>query len=366
MTSSGLFDSLQLRDLKLANRIAVSPMCQYSSVDGFATDWHLVHLGSRAIGGAGLVIAEATAVTADGRISPKDLGIYRDEHVEMLSRIVAFMHEQGSAAGIQLAHAGRKASTPEPWNGGGKVDAANGGWEPVGPTTAPFASNYPTPRELTVDEIAGVIDSFRKAAVRALDAGFDVVEIHAAHGYLLHEFLSPLSNTRTDQFGGSFENRTRLVRDVVTSVREVWPDRLPLFVRISATDWTPGGWDIDDSVALAKQLAPLGVDLIDCSSGGNVASAVITPAPGYQVPFASRLKTEAGIATGAVGLITTAKQADAIIREGQADLVILAREMLRDPYFPLHAAHELGAEMSWPVQYLRATPAGTPRRQPLT
>lgn len=361
-TMPSLFDPLQLRDLKLANRIAVSPMCQYSSVDGFATDWHLVHLGSRAVGGAGLVFTEATAITADGRISPKDLGIYRDEHVEMLSRIVAFIHEQGSAAGIQLAHAGRKASTAEPWNGGGKVDPENGGWEPVGPTTAPFAPSYPTPRELTPAEIADVIVAFRQAAVRALAAGFDVVEIHAAHGYLLHEFLSPLSNTRTDHFGGSFDNRARLVREVVSGVRQVWPDRLPVFVRISATDWTPGGWDVDDSIALAQQLAPLGVDLIDCSTGGNVANATIVPSPGYQVPFAARVRKDAGIATGAVGLITTAPQADWIIRDGHADLVILAREMLRDPYFPLHAAEELGLKTSWPVQYLRAAPAGSGRR----
>jgi 2,4-dienoyl-CoA reductase-like NADH-dependent reductase (Old Yellow Enzyme family) len=301
-------------------------------------------------------------VTAEGRISPHDLGIYRDEHVEMLGRIVRFIHEQGSAAGIQLAHAGRKASTAEPWNGGGKVEIADGGWEPVGPTNAPFSPTYPVPRELTSAEIADVIVSFRRAAVRAREAGFDVVEIHAAHGYLLHEFLSPLSNTRTDHFGGSFDNRARLVREVVSGVRQVWPDRLPVFVRISATDWTPGGWDIDDSIALAKQLAPLGVDLIDCSTGGNVANAKIVPAPGYQVPFAARVKKDAGIATGAVGLITTAPQADRIIRDGDADLVILAREMLRDPYFPLHAAQELGVEVTWPVQYLRAAPAGTPRR----
>jgi 2,4-dienoyl-CoA reductase-like NADH-dependent reductase (Old Yellow Enzyme family) len=357
-----LFDSLQLRDLTLSNRIVVSPMCQYSSIDGFANDWHLVHLGSRAVGGASLVITEATAVTADGRISPKDLGIYRDEHVEMLSRIVTFIHEQGSAAGIQLAHAGRKGSTAEPWKGGAKVDVADGGWEPVGPTNAPFAPNYPTPRELTSAEIADVIVAFRRAAVRARAAGFDVVEIHAAHGYLLHEFLSPLSNTRTDHFGGSFDNRARLVREVVSGVRQVWPDRLPVFVRISATDWTRGGWDIEDSIALAKQLAPLGVDLIDCSTGGNVPNATIVPAPGYQVPFAARVKKDAGVATGAVGLITTALQADRIIRDGQADCVILAREMLRDPYFPLHAAKELGAEVRWPVQYLRAAPAGAVRR----
>lgn len=337
-------------------------MCQYSSVDGFANDWHLVHLGSRAVGGAALVFTEATAIAADGRISPRDLGIYRDEHVEMLSRVVRFIHEQGSAAGIQLAHAGRKASTAEPWNGGKEVLPADGGWEPVGPTTAPFAPGYPTPRELTSDDIAGVIVSFRKAAARALAAGFDVVEIHAAHGYLLHEFLSPLSNTRTDHFGGSFDNRARLLREVVSSVRQVWPDRLPVFVRISATDWTRGGWDVEDSIALAKQLGQLGVDLIDCSTGGNVPNATIVPAPGYQVPFAARVKKDAGIPTGAVGLITTASQADTIIRTEQADCVIIAREMLRDPYFPLRAAKELGIEMPWPVQYLRAAHAGAKPR----
>ncbi len=352
-----LFDPLQLRDLTLANRIVVSPMCQYSSVDGFANDWHLVHLGSRAVGGAALVMTEATAVTAAGRISPKDLGIYRDEHVEMLGRIVEFIHAHGSAAGIQLAHAGRKGSTAEPWNGGAKIEIADGGWEPVGPTNAPFAPNYPTPRELSSDEIADVIVAFRRAAVRARAAGFDVVEIHAAHGYLLHEFLSPLSNTRTDHFGGSFDNRARLLREVVSGVRQVWPDRLPVFVRISATDWTRGGWDVDDSIALAKQLAPLGVDLIDCSTGGNVPNATIVPAPGFQVPFAARVKKDAGVPTGAVGLITTAAQADAIIREGQADVVILAREMLRDPYFPLHAAQDLGVGLPWPVQYRRGAPA---------
>ncbi len=360
-----LFDPLQLRSLTLSNRILVSPMCQYSSVEGFANDWHLVHLGSRAVGGAALVFTEAAAVTAEGRISPADLGIYRDEHVEMLGRIVRFIHDRGSAAGIQLAHAGRKASTAESWKGGAKVEIADGGWEPVGPTNTPFAPNYPTPRELTSDEIADVIVAFRRAAVRALAAGFDVVEIHAAHGYLLHEFLSPLSNTRTDHFGGSFDNRARLLREVVSGVRQVWPDRLPVFVRISATDWTRGGWDIEDSISLAKQLGPLGVDLIDCSTGGNVPNATIVPAPGYQVPFAARVKKDAGIPTGAVGLITTASQADTIIRTEQADCVILAREMLRDPYFPLRAAKELGVDQTWPVQYLRAAPAGTTARKPL-
>jgi 2,4-dienoyl-CoA reductase-like NADH-dependent reductase (Old Yellow Enzyme family) len=357
-----LFDPLPLRGLTLANRVLVSPMCQYSSVDGFATDWHLVHLGSRATGGASLVFTEATAVTADGRISPADLGIYHDAHIDMLSRIVRFIHTQGSAAGIQLAHAGRKASTDAPWRGGGALDPAAGGWQPVGPTDAPFDARTRLPRALTTQEIDGVVAAFRQAASRALTAGFDVVEIHAAHGYLIHEFLSPLSNTRTDHYGGSFDHRARLLRDVASAVRQVWPDRLPVFVRISATEWTPGGCDIDESIALAKQLRPLGVDVVDCSSGGNVSGARIPVGPGYQVPFATRIRREAGIATGAVGLITTSAQADAIIRDGHADCVLLAREMLRDPYWPLRAARELGHDATWPVQYLRAAPHGAAPR----
>ncbi len=361
-----LFDPLPLRGLTLANRIITSPMCQYSSVDGFATDWHLVHLGSRAVGGSGLVMTEACAVTPEGRISPHDLGIYRDAHVDMLRRIVRFVHEQGSAAGIQLAHAGRKASTDRPWLGGGKIEPAAGGWQVVGPSDRPFDSHYPVPRTLTTAEIDDVVAAFRVAATRALDAGFDVAEIHAAHGYLIHQFLSPLSNTRTDHYGGSFDNRARLLREVVSAVRQVWPDEQPIFVRISATDWTPGGWDLDDSLALAQQLAPLGVDLLDCSTGGNVAGATIPVGPGYQVPFAARLKQASGIAIGTVGLITTAAQADAIVRDGQADCVLLARELLRDPYFPMHAAKELGVSITWPVQYLRATSQGTAARTPRT
>lgn len=354
-----LFDPLQLRGLTLSNRIVVSPMCQYSSVDGFATDWHLVHLGSRAVGGASLVFTEATAVTPEGRISPNDLGIYRDAHVDMLRRIVSFVHTQGSAAGIQLAHAGRKASTSAPWLGGGKVDPVDGGWDVVGPSDVPFAPNYPQPRALTTAEIDDVVAAFRRAATRAHEAGFDVAEIHAAHGYLLHEFLSPLSNTRTDHYGGSFDNRARLLREVVSAVRQVWPDGRPVFVRISATEWTPGGWDIDESIALARQLAPLGVDLIDCSTGGNVASVKIPIGPGYQVPFAERVRNEGGMPVGAVGMITTPAQADAIIRAGQADCVLLAREMLRDPYWPTHAAATLGVPFAWHKQYVRAAPAGT-------
>ncbi len=359
-----LFDPLPLRGVTLPNRIIVSPMCQYSSTDGFTTDWHLVHLGSRAVGGAGLVLTEACAVTADGRISPHDIGLYRDAHVDRLRRIVRFLHEQGSAAGVQLAHAGRKASTGRPWEGGTRVDPADGGWPVVGATAAPFAPGYPDPRALTTTEIDAVIAAFRAATHRALDADFDVVEVHAAHGYLLHQFLSPLSNTRTDHYGGSFENRTRIVREVVTAVRQEWPADRPVFVRISATDWTPGGWDVEASVVLAKQLVALGVDFIDCSTGGNVPSAAIPVGPGYQVPFAARVRREAQVATGTVGMITTPVQADAIVRGGDADAVLLAREMLRDPYWPLHAAEALGVSLSWPAQYLRAAPRGAAARQP--
>ena len=365
-----LFDPLRFRSVTLANRLVVSPMCQYSSDDGFSTDWHLVHLGGRAVGGAALVFTEATAVEPEGRISPQDLGLWKDDHIAGLARIVDFIHGQRALAGIQLAHAGRKGSTARPWDGGGKV--AHGGWTPVGPTDAPFAANYPTPVPLTTDGIARIVAAFRAAAVRARLAGFDVVEVHAAHGYLVHEFLSPLINTRTDRYGGSFDNRARLACEVVDAVRGVWPDSLPVFVRISSTDWVRGegapegtyngGWDVEQSVALAKQLGGRGVDLIDCSSGGGVADARVPLAPGYQVPFAERIRREAGIATGAVGLITTAAQADEIIRREQADCVLMARELLRDPYFPEHAAAELGHPSPWPAQYLRAAPKGTPAR----
>jgi 2,4-dienoyl-CoA reductase-like NADH-dependent reductase (Old Yellow Enzyme family) len=357
-----LFDPLRLRDVTFANRIFVSPMCQYSSVDGFSNDWHFVHLASRAVGGAGLVFTEASAVAADGRISPEDLGIWDDGHVAGLSRIVRFVHGQAGKAGTQLAHAGRKASTKRPWDGGGRVAPEDGGWTPVGPTAEPFADGYPEPRALPLGEIPAVVLSFRDAARRALDAGFDVVELHGAHGYLIHEFLSPLSNHRADAYGGSFDNRIRLCLEIADGVREVWPERLPLFVRLSATDWTEGGWDIEQSVELARRLRQRGVDLVDCSSGGNVAHAQIPLGPGYQVSFAARIRREAGIATSAVGLITTPAQADAIVRDGEADAVMLAREMLRDPYFPLRAARELGQQAPWPAQYVRAAAAGTPMR----
>jgi 2,4-dienoyl-CoA reductase-like NADH-dependent reductase (Old Yellow Enzyme family) len=363
--AKGLFDELQIRDVRLENRIAVSPMCQYSSEDGLATDWHLVHLGSRAIGGAALVVVEATAVLPEARISPQDSGIWSDAHIEPFARITKFIHSQGSVAGIQLAHAGRKASTVRPWDGTGKLGVNEGGWsDVVAPSAIPFAPNYPQPAAVTTGRITAIVESFGKAAQRALDAGFRVLEIHSAHGYFLHEFLSPLSNRRSDQYGGSFENRTRIVREVVAKVRRVWPERLPLFIRISATDWVEGGWDIEQAVELARTLRPLGVDLVDCSSGGNVADAKIPIAPGYQVPFAERIRRDAAVLTGAVGMITDARQADEIIRGGQADLVLLAREMLRDPYWPLHAAAQLGKPISWPAQYLRAAPPGTAQRRP--
>jgi 2,4-dienoyl-CoA reductase-like NADH-dependent reductase (Old Yellow Enzyme family) len=349
-----LFEPFTLRGLTLKNRIVVSPMCQYSAVDGFANDWHLVHLGSRAVGGASLLIQEATAVSPEGRITPDDLGIWKDEHVEFLQRINQFIQAQGSVPGIQLAHAGRKASTYAPWKGSGAV--ADGGWEVVAPSALKFADDYPQPVALDAAGIKKVIADFRSATERAMAAGFRVIEIHAAHGYLLHEFLSPLSNQRTDTYGGSFENRIRLLLEVVVNVREILPDDFPLFVRISATDWTEGGWTADDSVQLASQLKTSGVDLVDASTGGNVPAAKIPVGPGYQVEFAERIKRETGLATGAVGLITTPTGAEQVVAAGQADLVLLAREELRDAYFPLHAAHEFGVEVAWPPQYERAKP----------
>jgi 2,4-dienoyl-CoA reductase-like NADH-dependent reductase (Old Yellow Enzyme family) len=365
--SVALFSRFQLRSIEFSNRIGVSPMCQYSSHDGFATDWHLVHLGCRAQGGAALVMLEAAAVTPEGRISPEDLGIWKDDHMLGVMRIAEFVHSQGARAGMQLAHAGRKASTASPFNGHGLVLPADGGWQPVAPSAIAFApTDYAVPTALDEAGIAAVIAAFRNAARIALEAGFDLVEIHAAHGYLLHEFLSPLSNLRTDRYGGSFENRIRLLLEVVDAVRSVWPDRLPLFVRISATDWAEGGWNADESVALARVLRDHGVDLVDCSSGGNVADAKIPVAPGYQVDFAARIRREAGIATAAVGLITEPAQANAIVAEGRADFVFLARAMLRDPYWPLHAAAALGETVSWPKQYLRAAPQGSPARSTVT
>lgn len=357
-----LFTAFKLRSVDFRNRIGVSPMCQYSSQDGFANDWHLVHLGERAQGGAGLILAEASAVTPEGRISPEDLGIWKDEHIDMLGRIARFLHTQGARAGIQIAHAGRKASTLSPFAGHGVVLPEKGGWEPVAPSAIPFADDHAMPRALDRTGIQSVIEAFRMAARRANRAGFDVVEIHAAHGYLLHEFLSPLANRRTDEYGGSLENRMRLVLEVAAAVRAEWPAHLPLFVRISATDWAEGGWNADDSVALARLLRERGVDLIDVSSGGLAAHAQVPVAPGYQVEFAARIRREAGIATAAVGLITDPVQANAIVEHGEADMVLLARAMLRDPYWPLHAAVGLGEPVPWPVQYLRAAPAHSPAR----
>jgi 2,4-dienoyl-CoA reductase-like NADH-dependent reductase (Old Yellow Enzyme family) len=363
---SHLFDPLPIRGVTFSNRVFVSPMCEYSSTDGFANDWHFVHLGSRAVGGAGLVFTEATAVTPEGRISPEDLGIWKDDHVEMLSRIVQFVHAQGSVAGMQLAHAGRKGSTYRPWSGQGAVPADQGGWSNVvAPSAVPFADDYPHPHEMSKDDIASTVDAFAAGAKRAHAAGFRVIEIHAAHGYLGHEFLSPLSNHRQDEYGGSFENRTRFVREVTSAIRRVWPEQLPLFVRISATDWTDGGWDVEQSIELARQLKPLGVDFVDCSSGGNVATAKIPIGPGYQTPFAERVRKEANILTGAVGLITSPTQAEHIVGSGQADAVLIARELLRDPYFPMRAARELGQHVSWPAQYLRAAPHGAKPRPPI-
>ena len=340
---SALFTPLSIRGVTLRNRLVVSPMCEYSSPNGFATDWHLVHLGSRAIGGAGAVLTEATAVTPDGRISSRDLGIYLDDHVEMLSRIFAFVGQHGAVPGMQLAHAGRKASTAEPWNGGGPVSPDDGGWTPIwAPSAIPFRDGWQTPRAMTHDDIANVVAAFAAAAGRLLDAGGKIAEIHAAHGYLIHEFLSPLSNERSDEYGGSFDNRTRVLREVVNAVRGVWPERLPLFVRISATDWVEGGWTAEDSIALVAQLKPLGVDVIDCSTGGNVPSAKIPLGPGYQVPFAERIRREAGVMTAAVGLITDAHQAEAILQNGQADLIAIGRQSQFNPNIAQHWAHDLG------------------------
>jgi 2,4-dienoyl-CoA reductase-like NADH-dependent reductase (Old Yellow Enzyme family) len=363
--SAHLFDPLKIRGVTFPNRVAVSPMCEYSSEDGYANDWHLVHLGCRAVGGAALVFTEATAVTAEGRISPVDLGIWKDGHIEMLARITRFVAGQGCVPGIQLAHAGRKASTAAPWNGMGPVRPGEGGWIPMGPSPVPFSEKHPVPREMGEADICAVVQAFAAAAQRSLEAGFQVAEIHAAHGYLLQEFLSPLSNHREDRYGGAFDNRIRMLLEVAAEVRKVWPERLPLFVRISATDWEEGGWTVDDSVELARRLGPLGVDLIDCSSGGNVPNPKIPFGSGYQTAMADRVRREAGVMAGAVGSITSAAQAEHIVFTGQADMVLLAREMLRDPYFPLRAARELEQKIAWPKQYTRSAPKDSPRREPL-
>jgi 2,4-dienoyl-CoA reductase-like NADH-dependent reductase (Old Yellow Enzyme family) len=354
---SSLFTPLTIKSVTLRNRIGVSPMCQYSSDDGVASDWHLVHLGSRAIGGAGLIIAEATAVSPEGRISPGDAGIWAEKHIEPLARTTRFMKAHGAIPGIQIAHAGRKASAARPWDGGGHLEKSGGGWQTVAPSALAFGGELPkVPHALSVAEIAGVRDDFAAAAKRSLTAGYEWMEIHAAHGYLAHEFLSPLSNQRTDSYGGSFENRIRFLVETTRAVRAVWPESLPLTVRLSCTDWTEGGWDIAQSVELARRLKAEGVDLIDCSSGANVPHAKIPVGPGYQVPFAEQIRREAGIATAAVGMITEPHQAEAIIRDGKADVVLMARESLRDPYWPAHAAKVLQEKNAVPPprQYARA------------
>lgn len=349
-----LFSPFSQRSVSLRNRLVIAPMCEYSATDGVPNEWHMVHLGSRAVGGAGLVITEATAVSPEGRISAHDTGLWNDAQRDAWKPITAFMRAHGAVAGVQLAHAGRKASVHRPWEGGGPLGAAEGAWSTVAPSAMPFDRDWHTPVELDEAGIAGVVDDFRAAAVRALDAGFQLVEVHAAHGYLLHQFLSPLSNCRNDNYGGSFDNRTRLLREVLAAVRAVWPDHLPLWLRISATDWHEQGWDIEQSVQLAHMVKPLGVDLIDVSTGGVVPHVKIPLAPGYQVPFAARIRREAGVPTGAVGLITEPSHAAAIVEGGDADVVLIARESLRDPYFPRRAARELGAHIDAPVQYQRA------------
>ncbi|MDP5240769.1 NADH:flavin oxidoreductase/NADH oxidase [Uliginosibacterium sp. 31-16] len=362
---SHLFSPLRLRDITFPNRIAIPPMCTYSAENGMAGDWHLAHLGCRASGGAGLIIVEATAVTSVGRISPRDLGLWDDRQIDPIIRMTRFIHQQGAVAGVQLAHAGRKGGTWVPGMGAGTIPFEHGGWQVVAPSALAFGEGFATPQALDETGIQQVIAEFSAAAQRALVAGYRVVEVHAAHGYLLHQFLSPLANQRTDEYGGSFENRTRLTREVVAAVRAVWPERLPLFVRLSATDWAEGGWNIEETVALARILRQEGVDLIDTSSGGMLPVASMPLGPGYQTAFAEQVRREAGIATGAVGLITAPAQADHIIRTRQADLVLVGREILRDPYWPLHAAQALGQAASWPQQYLRAAPAGSIQRESL-
>ena len=351
---SQLFSTLQLRELIFKNRVFVSPMCQYSCEDGMPTDWHLVHLGSRAVGGAALVITEAAAVTPAGRISPEDAGIWNDAQMRAWAPIAAFIKAQGASPGIQLAHAGRKASTYAPWRGHGKVEPGSGGWDVLGPSESPFAGNYPVPHEMSIAEIAATVEAFAAAAKRSLKAGFEVPEIHGAHGYLLHEFLSPLSNTRSDEFGGSLENRMRFPLQVCAAVRDVWPNHLPVFLRISASDWKEGGWDVAQSIQFCMRAKALGIDLVDVSSGGNAHDAKMTIRPGYQVPFARAIRAGADMPTAAVGLITEAVQAEQIIADGDADCVFLARALLRDPYWPRHAARALGVNMEWPDQYKRA------------
>jgi 2,4-dienoyl-CoA reductase-like NADH-dependent reductase (Old Yellow Enzyme family) len=354
-----LFEPLKLRDIVLSNRIGIPPMCQYSAIDGMAANWHFVHYGSRAVGGAALMIIEATAVTPEGRISPGDLGLWEDRQIEPLARIAHFSQEQGCVAAAQLAHAGRKGSVGLGWQAQRTLDVSEGGWTTVAPSAVAFGEGYAVPRELDEAGIRQVVVQFAAAAGRAREAGLQTVEIHAAHGYLLHQFLSPLANRRTDAYGGSFENRTRLVREVVAAVRAKWPERLPLLIRLSATDWVDGGWNVDETIELCRTLRGLGVDLVDVSSAGLVPTAKIPAGPGFQTEFAARVRREAGVATAAVGLITSPAQADHIIRTGQSDMVLLGREILRNPYWPMSAAQALGHATSWPPQYLRAAPPGS-------
>jgi 2,4-dienoyl-CoA reductase-like NADH-dependent reductase (Old Yellow Enzyme family) len=357
MSGARLYSPLRLRELEFKNRIFVSPMCQYSAVDGMPTDWHLVHLGSRAVGGAALVMTEATAVSPEGRITPFDTGIWSREQAAEFRKIAGFLRQHGAVAGLQIAHAGRKASTDVPWRGGKPLDTGSGGWQPIAPSPVPFAEGYAVPREMTEADMERVRAAFAASARYGREAGFEVVEVHMAHGYLLHEFLSPLTNRRTDAFGGTLENRLRFPVSVARAVREEWPERLPVFVRVSATDWVEGGWDLPQTVALARELKSLGIDMVDCSSGGTVPDAVVPAGPGFQAPFAAAVRREVGIATGAVGLITEPAQAEEIVSTGQADAILIGREFLRDPYWPLHAARSLGVDVPWPSQYERAKPS---------
>jgi 2,4-dienoyl-CoA reductase-like NADH-dependent reductase (Old Yellow Enzyme family) len=357
MNRTSLFSSLRLRELVFKNRIFVSPMCQYSAVDGMPTDWHLVHLGSRAIGGAALVMTEATAVSPEGRITPFDTGIWSREQAAAFRKIAGFIRQHGAVAGIQIAHAGRKASTDLPWRGGKLLDTGNGGWQPIAPSPVPFGEGYAVPREMTEEDMEHARKAFAAAARHGREAGFEVIEVHMAHGYLLHEFLSPLTNKRTDTCGGSLKNRLRFPVSVARAVREEWPERLPVFVRVSAVDWVEGGWDLPQTIALARELKKIGIDMIDCSSGGAVPDAKIPAGPGFQTPSAAAVRREAGIATGAVGLITDPAQAEQIVSTGLADALMIGREFLRDPYWPLHAARSLGVDIPWPSQYERAKPS---------
>ena len=356
MSGACLFSPLRLGEVEFRNRIFVSPMCQYSAVDGMPTDWHLVHLGCRAVGGAALVMTEATAVSPEGRISPFDTGIWSREHAAAFRNIAGFIRRHGAVAGIQIAHAGRKASTDVPWRGGKPLDAGSGGWQPIAPSPVPFAEGYAVPREMTEADMDRARNAFAAAARHAREAGFEVVEVHMAHGYLLHEFLSPLTNRRTDAFGGSLENRLRFPVSVARAVRGEWPEGLPVLVRVSATDWVEGGWDLPQTIALARELKKAGIDMVDCSSGGTVPDAKVPAGPGFQTSFAAAVRRGAGIATGAVGLITEPAQAEQIVSTGQADAIMIGREFLRDPYWPLRAARSLGVDIPWPSQYQRAKP----------